>query len=349
MLSQIDNEKINKILNAYTEKDCNNIDKLLEQWVENKKEIYKFFGNELKIEQEIDEALPNYNILADLDNFVDDNRNVLYGMIKYLRSFTAEELSSNECIKDRDWKDYIKGQKVSKYLRNLVKDQESYTTMNEKTKSKREYFDIVFSQFIQTLSSKGVLVLSIDPCDYLTMSVNKSDWNSCHSYGGCYRGGMLSYMTDKHSIVGYVKSKSDVKYNINGIKFSHNSKNWRQMTYIDLKNQSCIFSRQYPYDSEIISKKLRSIVSKQFSKIYDIKDKSLLSSSKSKIQNYIKDCSNPLHYNDILNGYKCSCIKMKREEDTEVIPEIILGNSPFCPVCGKRKISSTGYLCCSKC
>lgn len=345
MLSKIDNEKIINILNSYTQRECNYTNKLLDQWVKNKKDIYEFFGNELKIEQEINETIPKENIKDKLEDFIYSNRSVLYGVITYIRSFTAEELSCNECIENRDWNGYIKGQKVSKYLHNLVKEKENYKVLNEKTKSKREYFDIVFSQFLQTLFSKGILVLSIDPCDYLTMSVNKSDWNSCHSYSGCHAGGMLSYMTDKHSIVGYIKSKKDVKYKINDVNFTHNSKKWRQMIYIDLKNQSCVFSRQYPYDSDVTTKKLRLMVSKQFSKIFDIEDKSLLSHNKSKIQSYISDySSSPLHYNDILNGYNCSCIKMKKDE-----PKITLGNTPTCPVCGEGKVKGASYLMCGTC
>lgn len=349
MLSKIDNEKIIKILNAYTERDCKNTDKLLQQWVKNKKQIFKFFNKQLKIEQEIDEALPKDQVKYNLDNFIENNRSILYGTITYLRSFTAEELSSNECIENREWKEYLKGQKISRYLRNFIKDEDSYRIMNGKSKSKREYFDIIFSQFIQTLFSKGTLVLSIDPCDYLTMSVNKSDWNSCHSYSGCHAGGMLSYMTDKHSIVGYIKSKKDVTYNINNEKFTHNSKKWRQMVYIDLKNQSCVFSRQYPYDSDVTTKKLRLMISKQFSEMFNIEDKSLLTRNKSKIQSYIDDyCDSPLHYNDILNGYACSCIKMKKEEE-EVTPKIILGNTPICPVCGEGKVKGGSYLVCGTC
>ena len=70
-----------------------------------------------------------------------------------------------------------------------------------------EYADMV-SGLMRSLD----FIISLNPYDYLTMSVGKS-WTSCHHiYTGGYKGGTLSYMLDKTSIITFVIDKGGNPY-----------------------------------------------------------------------------------------------------------------------------------------
>jgi len=356
MLNVINQEKIETVFRAFTGKanteEKFNLTPTLNQWAENKRDIFEFFGDKLTIEREFSGTLSDENINNSFEYFKDRNDYVNYDTREFMDDITAEELKNNKCIKDRDsdyYPNYKVGQKLSKYLNNIIdNDRPNYAEINDKPKSLKEYFSIKFSMFLQSMSFDGILVVSIDPLDYLTMSLNQANWNSCHDQNGCHKGGIISYMTDSCSIVTYVKSKNDVEYDVNYIQFSHNSKKWRQMAYLDINTLSAIFSRQYPSDNENSAKVSREIIANQFSKFLGIEAKYTITRNGRRIREMVKDCGDQaLHYNDILNMDR-EYVRLKMSEGGEN-PHITIGNMPLCPMCGEKHLDNKRELLCKKC
>jgi len=350
MLNAINQEKIETMFRAFTGKEQVNINPLISQWLKNKKDIFELFNDSLTIERKFSGSLSDDYIRQLFRSFISENDH--YTSCSFddlLRDLTVEEFKSNKCLKDRsNMRNYIKNQKLSKYLTSLIDDIPDYTQINGKTKTLREYFSIKFSMFLQQLKFEGILVMSIDPLDYLTMSLNKSDWRSCHRPSGEYRTGMLSYMTDSCSVIAYVKSENDVEYDFNDIKFMHNTKKWRQVVYIDINTLSAIFSRQYPSDNENAAKVARELMGNQFSNFVGIGDKYTITKNRNRIFAMMEDINNPFHYNDILNNIEREYVRLKMVEGGSN-PNIIVGNIPVCPVCGDKNLDTSDELLCKKC
>jgi len=355
MFNAINQEKIEMVFRAFTEKSEEakfNLAPVLTQWAENKKDIFELFGDSLTIEREFSGTLSDSQVDDLFDNFKDENDYVNYDTREFMSELTMEELKNNKCIENRDsnyYQDYKVGQKLSKYINNIIKnDRPDYREINGKSKSLKEFFSIQFSMFLQSLNFKGILVVSIDPLDYLTMSLNQANWHSCHDQNGCHKGGILSYMTDSCSIVVYVKSKSDVEYDVNDIKFTHNSKKWRQMAYLDINTLSAVFSRQYPSDNENAAKIAREVVANQYSKFMGIESKHTITRNMRRIRGMVKDnTDNALHYNDILFIDR-EYTRLKMAEGGEN-PNITIGNMPLCPMCGERHLDTRNSLLCNRC
>ena len=96
-------------------------------------------------------------------------------------------------------------------------------------------------QFINEISvvrtsNKGVgdLCISIHPLDYITMSDNANDWESCMSWhqNGCYRQGTVEMMNSPYVVVAYIKSRHNqmrLSYHYDNEQHYWNSKAWREL------------------------------------------------------------------------------------------------------------------------
>lgn len=118
------------------------------------------------------------------------------------------------------------------------------------------------SMLIQSNKVTGTLCMSVHPLDYLSASENNHGWRSCHALDGEYRSGNLSYMTDKCTIMVYLKSSSgDVALPRFPRDVPWNDKKWRVYLHIDLDNKVVYAGRQYPFHSdkglELISEMMR--------------------------------------------------------------------------------------------
>ena len=179
--------------------------------------------------------------------------------------------------------------------------------------------DMEISKIYQD-KGKGNIYISIDPIDYLTVSINKSGWGSCHNlFDGCFRNAGLSYMIDETSLVAY-RSESKNLYN-EKFPFEWNSKRWRQMIYVSKKSSIMAFSRQYPNTNTTLAKEIRLLLEDVMSKYYGSENRWKLSNDLRKFNAWVykKDCA-PL-YNDIDNGYNHKAVKAKDDimQDKEKI------------------------------
>lgn len=255
-----------------------------------------------------------------------------------------------------------------KYLKNYIptlKHGMSFTQLVHDV-FKNEKLDIEFSKFYSATTSKGYISISIDPIDYMLMSLNRSGWTSCHtlhhfeepgcSYG-CYSAGIFSYMCDSASIIAFKHSQEKGEdIFINDTKVNAINKNWRQMVYIDMTHHAFIGSRQYPCESLPAQKSVQEMVQELLVKKYEIKDewKNLKGSNytlrpyiKNSENSFVREC-NSLHYNDILNGFTGSLTWNTELEDTRDI-FVVIGSFPTCPICGASGLDDPERPFCSEC
>lgn len=136
--------------------------------------------------------------------------------------------------------DYVtipKGAKLVKSFKYFVTNKETLRTLQDKA-----------SMLIQETKIKGKLCLSINPLDFLSVSANAAGWRSCHSLDGDYRAGNLAYMTDKSTLIAYLKSDEDTKIEGFPNNVLWNSKKWRMLVFISNSDNMMFAGRQYPFD-----------------------------------------------------------------------------------------------------
>lgn len=344
MISKVDRQKLLRIFAGsfnMNQKDIVGLDKLLEEWAKAKAELYVTLGNNLKIEKEIETDMSIIELKSMFNDIV--NKFPVFKSVVH----DLYEKSIRENIYNGDFSRYqqycpelVPGMKLTKALSLIMNNPE---------------FDIELSKVYEKQKVKGTIALSIDPVDYVLMSVNKSGWNSCHTLHnfdesdkisfGCYSAGTLSYMCDSATLIAYRHSDKIYEYKINKVKFKEYSKNWREVFYYDNKSHAFIASRQYPYYDENLSKCVRNMFEELLSQKFEFKNIWSVNKKSDDFGNYIKD--DGLHYNDMLNGYDGVICFPKGIPMYET--EFEVGSYPVCPICGERKLGDEHYPCCWSC
>ena len=239
------------------------LEHILRFWGVNKEDLFHLFGDELILAKSINVAKSAYELEDDIE------RNVLnYGgpgrtffdafwhwksdakidtqFYWELSSLTnSSSLASNiysgntfEIGTDSNHPIVVNaGCKISKILGKIAK------TFNLPG---YEEFRIAHSQCLNQKYLRGELCLSIHPLDYMTMSDNNCDWDSCMSWQqpGDYRIGTVEMMNSPCIVVAYLRSSTDMNMPNGG---TWNSKKWRQLFIVTPEMISGI--RQYPYDN----------------------------------------------------------------------------------------------------
>jgi len=225
MLALINRQKIESIISEATNESSLYITPLLNQWADAKKPLFELFGNSLTMQKQLDDTLTDTEIIQKVNNFIYTNNNPDFKpAMDHLSKLYLEELKNNSVVSNST----NKGMKLSKYLGKMVLNPSNPITVNGKQYTQKEYFDIQFSVLLQSIKVKSNLIISIDPIDFLTMSISGQGWESCHNIkDGCHRAGTLSYMTDNHTCIAYLATKD---FTWNGIPLSN--KTWRQAIYI---------------------------------------------------------------------------------------------------------------------
>ena len=206
-------------------------------WGQNKKWLYHLFGNQLRIEKNISIRASDYapnNLVDELRDsdfywelyraqrnngwvqkkiqvshlksnwawapdlttaLFEDNENIIHNV------YHGPNLVVTSLVSDAKPITITEGTKLMKVCGKLAKmigKEDSF-----------ENFRIMHSKLNDYHKIDGTLVLSIHPIDYLTMSDNNYDWDSCMSWrnGGCYRRGTVEMMNSKSAIVAYWKGK----------------------------------------------------------------------------------------------------------------------------------------------
>lgn len=173
----------------------------------------------------------------------------------------------------------VDNQKPFKALTALVKYMKPYVeeSLINELMTNIEAFRIVHSQILNTKNAHGKLCLSIHPMDYMTMSDNNCNWQSCMrwEYGeGEYHAGTLEMMTSSSVIVAYLESK-DKWFPVDDDKAWSNKK-WRELFIVTPNFITGI--KGYPYCSDslesVVFEKLAELMKQNCGITFNTEDKS---------------------------------------------------------------------------
>lgn len=343
MITKVDRKKVERILaGSYNIPltSLTGLDKLLEQWAEAKQDMYLLFGKKLKIEKQIEFELGSREISNKLEELCNDYPVFMYILNhiddkeleenKYMGSCTSLHALSNNIQRNM---------KITRFF--------SIAMNNEK-------FDIDISKIYENRKCKETICISIDPVDYLLMSINKSGWESCHKLHdmkansahswGCYSAGTISYMVDTATLIAYKHSDKIYEYQINKCKIKEYSKNWRQVIYYDNNTHAFLTSREYPYSDENVANEVRKLLEDIINKGLGVDEKWIFVRNVG--ENYCCDITD-LHYNDVLNDRENVFCRLDYVNKENV--RFAIGGSPICPICGVNEIIVERHPMCEEC
>ena len=259
MLSQVDVEGLEKLilhLSNLNEDLRIDIREHLNNWAKNKSHLYLAFGKKLKLEKEIELDFSGNStyVKSLISKFYQE---ITQAKVKrFLKSCSNAEVVMN-CLNRNVSFENVKfraGDKISKCIGKIL-------DLYDITPAEKDSVLIKFSMLIQGVKAKGSAVLSIDPVDYITMSENNSNWESCHAMSGCFRTGPFAYLQDSSTTISYVKPKDDCVFTYGDSKtLTYSNKNWRQIVLFSKELKYATQLRQYPYTSQANQSTVASIV-----------------------------------------------------------------------------------------
>lgn len=350
MISKVDKRKMKRILSSCLQIDAKQIvgiDALLKTWAEAKKDIYLLFDRQLSKSVDNEFEL-SYDEKTDIFKELEKKFPIEYYYFYNKFSFESE-VFPNTIRKNSGYN------QLKKIFPNIQEGMKFTQLVHEACKN--EKLDTALSEFYNLTKVKGCITISIDPIEYMLMSLNDSGWSSCHtlhqqkegrvSYG-CYSAGIFSYMCDDASIIAFRHKKEESEIVVNRTKIKAFSKSWRQMVYLNLDEKSFICSRQYPSSNVVAEKVVRDMFEEMLSNKFELNNVWKIKRDKYDIQRHIIDevpsdiddydkeeyVPVPLHYNDVLNGFNCTMVYNKQLNNiNDVI--IKIGSYPACPICGE--------------
>ena len=259
MLSQVDVEGLEKLilhLSNLNENSRIDIREHLNNWAKNKSHLYLAFGKKLKLEKEIELDFSGNSTYVKclISNFYQE---ITQAKVKrFLKSCSNTEIIMN-CLNRNTSFENVKfraGDKISKCIGKIL-------DLYDIAPAEKDSVLIKFSMLIQGVKAKGSAVLSIDPVDYITMSENNSNWESCHSMSGCFKTGPFAYLQDGSTTISYVKPKDDCVFTYgDGKTLTYSNKNWRQIVLFSKELKYATQLRQYPYISQANQSTVANIV-----------------------------------------------------------------------------------------
>lgn len=125
---------------------------------------------------------------------------------------------------------------------------------------KFEAYRIAISMCLNVKTIKGNLCLSIHPMDFMTMSDNDCDWDSCMSWRnwGSYRQGTVEMMNSPYVCIAYLAAKEPMK--ICGKEW--NNKKWRSLYIVhpDYIGNIKGYPYQIPEVDKLVIQKLKNMM-----------------------------------------------------------------------------------------
>lgn len=229
-------------------------------WERNKSHLFKLFGNKIKVTQELGEQnICTPSMVSNIrQEFLDNHGDKFNVLIKILINI----LSHKEIIENRLQQDICmldvklrKGWRITRCFAEL-----------ESNKKELQKQQDIYSIFLQSLKMKGRLVLSIDPLDFITMSVSKSGWSSCHHPNSCHGLGGVAYMNDGASVIAYVETDDPmINYVVDPetkerTTIEMPNKIWRQIVTINKDHSYALQLKQYPNNNKIFSREVTKMM-----------------------------------------------------------------------------------------
>lgn len=223
---------------------------LFKEWSTNNKNLFKLLNNNLILRRPYTYTIPQDNLVTEIINHTDEPaydkfRNwwikeitipfctyypELYDLCNKI--IKPAYLADNKWCGDTKIYTFPDGEtfKVSKGMRPM----KIFSKFVEKYNGPKEDFEnfrIWHSQMLNTRFIDGELCLSIHPLDYMTMSDNDNNWDSCMSWRnpGEYRCGTLECMNSPYIIVAYLHNPNHKFRTTIFDGWEWNSKRWREL------------------------------------------------------------------------------------------------------------------------
>ena len=357
----------NHYLEDYDARLCD-INYLLRIWENNKKDLFRAFGNKLMVKcatpvitlttDQIADDIINKGFISKHCKFFDE----LYARVGYdiyynicnIDIIAKQKIDSDLFFNINDTTFFFqKGTKFTtiwKKINNLLKIY---------TKEEFEQFTQEFSTFFTAKKTQGELVFSIHPLDYMTMSDNGGHWGSCMSWEeyGEYRQGTVEMMNSPYVVVAYLASKENT---LDIGNYNWNSKTWRQLFIVSPYILTSV--RSYPYDNPELTKFALDKLKEITSRFYFYSEPLLETDNAANGKYEVEDCTisffTDFMYNDLdknLRGRKAfafSNIEAIKKEQRSYI-DINYSGEAECMCCGET-ISYSGEddaekLVCDEC
>ena len=324
------------------------IEEILKSHVENKKHIFKLFGNKLRVEKEIETTVSQEEgsrILKKLINTDLEDSKRLFFVKSFLDDLDPREFTENVTTCTRTMFDVkiSKGTKVSKALAKLCLKEDAHEVVTK------------HSMALQSARAKGKIVVSIDPCDYVTMSSNNSGWRSCHRLdGGEYRTGPIAYLRDSSTVICYMESSTPCEFTYyRGEEFSHTNKVWRQIALVSPNLEFSLQERQYPNINMINQLAVSEIFKELFEKYnqteYKVENSPVewlnllhrdFSTEEDSYSYYYNDIKAEMFsYGNIVSGLSETIDSLREKE----LP--VKGEAVYCLDCGEHAYESSSLYC----
>ena len=283
-LTKEDRVKIENYIRLYgTYKDFIGIDEWLKYWSVNKIKMYKLLGNKLiyrvpfeynKSKPELASQISNFIHLSDFPDELHDwlytNSNIFSSNLRdiILSCCRHYVLASDEVVDNIKFKlegerktfQIQKGQKPIRVLGRFLSYCKNVDGIEDIMKS-YEQFRLGHSMILNDKTVKGNIVISIHPLDFMTMSDNNSNWQSCMSWkdSGCYHIGTVEMMNSNNVLCCYIENEDPYYFSDNyEEEYCWCNKKWRQLVYFT--KDIIVSGKSYPYHNDEISKALIEII-----------------------------------------------------------------------------------------
>ena len=297
-------------------------------WSRNKSHLYELFGNQLIISRPVDDITHSHQQLVILfgQEVYKHNHNYIVAKVVF-QGFAAKEITHNRLCKNIDvyGKIFLAGTKVSKILQEVVPEDH------------RDAFNVQYSMFRQKLRAAGRLCISIDPRDFLTMSVNNAGWSTCQHISGERGTATFSLMQDTVTAVIYVaKEKTEVLKDLKGLEW--NSKTWRQLVHICVQTGRIVLSEHYPFQASHYTNLALEMLGQQFCQ-YTQRDTITLVPYNESIMDMINVEETYVH-NDLAYkyGHMVYCAEMKSTWWTSGTTIHVGSHKIYCVKCGEEAV-----------
>lgn len=336
------------------------LNNVINLWAKNKEPLYKLFGNKMIIHSDF---IENFNSIYSQEAFVESImhqfidqltklflNNELYIETEFL-SFIKNNIGISGFPNNRVTKDFS-SQYFNKSLKRDSKASKTFKYFINDPLILREVQDL-YSLFLQQKFEKlsGRIYLSINPYDYLTMSENNHNWDSCHSIDGDYMVGNFGLMTDTVTAVAYLLTDNELKDPFNNylskIDMNWNSKRIRRLVHIKVDQETgkiiIVNNRSYPYELNDFNYHLEKIEKSLFSEV-TFKNKSNLISYDKLIaykQNYRGHIDIPI-FSEFINILYTENLSLSENF-------IEIGDETICLYCGKNISSLDHCPICNEC
>ena len=233
--------------------DTNNFPFIARFWNEQKQNLFHIFNENLILEKEVsfpmteEEGREQMYQLKRSSPFIQDFYNWRYNCKRTIPSLNLLHLVTDSNL----YANVYDGDtvKIDTYtLREGAKVIKALGKLNQKFIHSKNFeeFRIAHSMVLNQKEIKGTLCLSIHPLDYITMSDNSYDWDSCMSWitdVGSHRCGTIEMMNSPYVVVAYLKGDKPF--------MDWSNKKWRSLFIVTKDLISAV--KSYPYENKYLT------------------------------------------------------------------------------------------------